>query len=1301
VNAVDDGRQGEIYIDRLRNALSSFEALTAGAADARITNIRIAFESAEREAEREWNEQTAAAREAREKSLAVTEVESTALRAALAARYEAGLKRFDREVRNIRTGIASNYNDTVAEARLEREDRLLLANTVAPATIKGFLRDLRRQEQALEQLQGRRAALEQRATAACLRFRVGLPASAAESPAPGESAAALLDRADQQVINLEQLRLSNLMSGARPYVHGALILLLVSALFACLPFLGVPVSPIVSAVAGGGVCLLILVLLGRRFARVAHGQAERAAIDVAAGLQRVTVAIQHELDAAQARFKKAEAEAIERREREIRAADESYNRAAALAQQERDAAAQKLTVEADARRTEIERRHAARLNLAQARRDRERRSAENSFARATSGADAERAAHLRQAGTERDSSRQTLESSWQDGVSALCGAIEQSHALNIPDFDWHAPGDLTSWTPSRGFVANVPFGWLDLDVSQLAADVRNRGDFPASGNGHLRLPAILALPTRGSLLIESAHAVRQSAIDLLRSVIVRILTTLPPGQAHFTIFDPVGLGENFAGLMHLVDYQEALLGGRIWTEREHIESRLNDLTSHMETVIQKYLRNEFETIAAYNAQAGELAEPYRFLVIADYPAGFSDAALERLLSVVRSGARCGVFTLISCDSRQRGQDAPNWDDLREHSMHLTNTGDGFHFADPVLRPYRLVVERPPSEARLTEIMHAVGREAKANLRVEVPFDAIAPRPDEYGSGSAASEVRVAIGRSGAARLQYFRLGHGLAQHALIAGKTGSGKSTLLHVLITNLALWYKPTEIEFYLVDFKKGVEFKTYVTHALPHARAIAIESDREFGLSVLQRIDAEMHRRGELFRAAGVQDLAGYRKQSGDLLPRTLLIVDEFQVFFGEDDRLAQEAGLLLDRLVRQGRAFGIHILLGSQTLAGNIAMARSTLGQMAVRIALQCAEADAQLIMDDSNTAARLLVRPGEAIYNDSGGLVQGNSPFQTSWLGDEQRVRLLTKIAELARADGIRTPPAVVFEGNVPADIRSNPLLSEVLGAGETGGAPLRAWLGEPVAIKEPTCAEFPRQPGAHLLILGQQDRSAMAVMSAAVLSLAAQRSPARVRFVVLDGSPEDRRDESGLAQLAAALPHGIEMVRYRDAGERICQVAGSIRSRLDGTEDDATAIFLVVHGLQRYRVLRRSEDDFSFSSSADGEAPSAKPDQELAFILREGPTVGVHVLAWCDTLGNLERALERSALRDFDNRLLFQMSATDSSHLIDSPEANHLGLNRALLFSEERGVIEKLRPYDVLNSEWLSQVARRLHARHAS
>jgi len=163
------------------------------------------------------------------------------------------------------------------------------------------------------------------------------------------------------------------------------------------------------------------------------------------------------------------------------------------------------------------------------------------------------------------------------------------------------------------------------------------------------VPASLAVPKQASLLIQTDRPGRAEALGTLQTVMLRLLTNLPPGRVRFTIIDPVGLGQNFAGFMHLADHDEALVGGRIWTDSEHIDARLRDLTEHMETVIQKYLRNEFETIDDYNEQAGELAEPYRFLVISDFPVGFEGDAFRRLSSILQSGPRCGVYTLILAD----------------------------------------------------------------------------------------------------------------------------------------------------------------------------------------------------------------------------------------------------------------------------------------------------------------------------------------------------------------------------------------------------------------------------------------------------------------------------------------------------------------------------------------------------------------------------------------------------------------------------------------------------------------------------
>ena len=847
----------------------------------------------------------------------------------------------------------------------------------------------------------------------------------------------------------------------------------------------------------------------------------------------------------------------------------------------------------------------------------------------------------------------------------------------------------------------VSFGRIDAEISKLPGGLSSHPQMQIAGPTAFALPALLDLFDRGSLLIHAGKdpAATPQAIQLLQEGMPRLITTFPPGKVRFTIFDPVGLGQNFAGFMHLADHDEHLVGGKIWTDPKHIEQRLNDLTEHMETVIQKYLRTEYKTIRESTRRAGEAAEPYRFLIIADFPANLTESAAKRLASIAQSGARCGLYTLIASGLGDAKARPPSWlpmAALEQSSAVLAVKSSGWSWQDDELSKWTLSVEAPPPEDRLTAILHQVGAAAKDASRVQVSFDFVAPKADGVWSLDSADEVRVPLGRAGAKALQYITLGRGTAQHALIAGRTGSGKSTLLHVLITNLALWYSPDQVEMYLVDFKKGVEFKTYAAHVLPHARVVAVESEREFGLSVLRKLDAELTRRGQLFREAGVQDVAGYRKHLAatgghGVLPRVLLIVDEFQEFFVEDDKLAQEASLLLDRLIRQGRAFGMHVVLGSQTLGGAYSIARSTIGQMAVRIALQCSEADSYLIMSEDNAAPRLLSRPGEAIYNDISGRIEGNSLFQIVWLPDEKRERYLQTVHDLARANGRPVPPPpIVFEGNIPGDLASNHLLAALLGGAAPAPSVPRAWLGEAISIKDPTAATFRRQSGSNLLIVGQQEDAAAAMLVSAAISLAAHGA---ARLAILDATPADVPHAAALESLAARLPSLARLFRPRDAAGAVGEVFAELQAREQADRHDAPPLFLFVSGLQRLRDLRK-EDDFSFASS--GEAPTS-PAQQFAHILREGPPLGVHVVLWCDTATNVDRALDRNALREFDTRVLFQMSAADSTHMIDTPAASTLGRNRALLHSEETGIIEKFRPYAPADPAWLSDAIAKLSA----
>jgi len=624
-------------------------------------------------------------------------------------------------------------------------------------------------------------------------------------------------------------------------------------------------------------------------------------------------------------------------------------------------------------------------------------------------------------------------------------------------------------------------------------------------------------------------------------------------------------------------------------------------------------------------------------------------------------------------------------------------GDRFVWDSPEFRDLPLQLDEPPEPERFVQIVRKVGEESKDARRVEVPFDVIAPPPNRMWTCSSRDGLDVPLGRAGATKLQFMRLGRGTSQHVLVAGKTGSGKSSFLHALITNTALHYGPDEFEFYLIDFKKGVEFKTYATHQLPHCRVVAIESDREFGLSVLHRLDAVLKERGDLFRQHGVQDLPSFRRAHPDArLPRILLIIDEFHEFFVEDDRIAQDAALLLDRLVRQGRAFGIHVLLGSQTLAGAYTLARSTLGQMAVRIALQCSEADAHLILSEENSAARLLSRPGEAIYNDANGLVEGNHPFQIAWLPEDKRNVYLERIRELAERRGVQAEPPIVFEGNVPADPRQNEALVQLLRCPRWDTLVLEptAWLGDPVEIKEPTAVQLRRQSGANVLLVGQDEAAALGVLSSILLSVAAQTRPApeaqTAQFYIFDGGTAVSDHSELWARLAQTLPHRVRVVEPRRVKEAAEELAAELARRDEQSDLDAPPIFVFVHNLGRFRELRKDEDDFGFSFDKD---KPADPAQQFLDVLRKGPALGIHTVVWCDSYNNVVRWMSSQTLRDLETRIVFHLSATDSSHLIDSTAAARLGKNRALLCLMDRGETEKFRPYAPPTDDWLHFVGQ--------
>ncbi|MDX1928343.1 MAG: FtsK/SpoIIIE domain-containing protein [Pirellulaceae bacterium] len=850
---------------------------------------------------------------------------------------------------------------------------------------------------------------------------------------------------------------------------------------------------------------------------------------------------------------------------------------------------------------------------------------------------------------------------------------------NVHFPDWQS----TEWTadswPEQLDEPMLPIGNLPL-TSLLPENLQtdNEADLDA--------PVYFAPLTDGYLTItgDPKLPIIQQTV---RNLILRSLTTLPPGRTQVCVIDPQGLGRDYGWLMHLGDYDPQLVSHRVWTQPGHIAKQVQLLAQAAEDFIQQSLRNQYRHIVEYNRDAGALAEPFRLLVWTSMPTGLDDQSWKALQSLLDTGTRCGIIPIFLIDPAAPWPSADHKNMVMRRGLHYTVSEDGKSLqavsetkANLPVRPMPL-----PDEAHAQTVIHEVGRRALLASRIEVPLDRIVPAPDQRWQADSSKFLEIPIGQSGVGRTHSLKLGVGTAQHAIVAGKTGSGKSSMLHAIISSAVLKYSPENLRLVLLDFKKGVEFQVYSDNQLPHADIIGIESHREFGLSALEYVDGCMQRRGEMFRSRGVQDIASWNAAVPEQhLPRMLIVVDEFQELFVEDDKLSNQVSLILDRIVRQGRSFGVHAILSSQTLAGAYSLPRTTLGQMGVRIALQCDASDAQIVFAEDNPAAARLKNPGQAIYNDAGGRIEGNQPMQIGWLSKTQQQQWLAEIGKgYSNADPTTNilGRSVVYDGNRAAtwtEENANRAINEA----RRDINPEAIWcvVGESVAISPAITFPLTNQAGRNVLIVGGVDAIAASVMSVITASFvrhAKDKHRSQV-YIAQAAKPTDAKALQ-MPERLKHLPCDLKVADVRGVDAMLKELHQILKQRIEQPDDASTQVPVLVNLIQlgRLRSLRR-EDEFGMGSFGDAELT---PDKHLEEILRDGPSHNMHVVVWAENYSTVNRWLSRTAMREIEIRLLMQMGANDSTNLIESVAASRLGENVMLVHDEATGQDQGFRPFD--------------------
>jgi hypothetical protein len=386
----------------------------------------------------------------------------------------------------------------------------------------------------------------------------------------------------------------------------------------------------------------------------------------------------------------------------------------------------------------------------------------------------------------------------------------------------------------------------------------------------------------------------------------------------------------------------------------------------------------------------------------------------------------------------------------------------------------------------------------------------------------------------------------------------------------------------------------------------------------------------------------------------------MDEFQRLLA-DQSIGSQVSMLLDDIVRTGRSFGINLILSTQSLA-NVQMESSTLTSLGLRICLRLSEQETVKFLGYGNTvpAGFGSQRPGQALYNDAEGRIEGNTEFQVAFVDvsaiparcrafrERETERFGRKIVETAR----------VFHGEMPV----NP----------TGRIPsipadkIQAFIGEPLKIQaEPISVTFEQQDGANLLALGQ----GMETLNTLSSNLAAQfvESPLKPEIFVADALPLAKE------RWAELVEKGIQFLATPvQVNATLDQLTMEIENR---KLDEQASSFPP-------KVLFIIEPQLNKAFPTGNGMDSSPAAFKFNTLLEQGPRVGIHTVLITSRFSRTAKVvgqLDRLNMQYFATRIAFR---SDEALGWDAPTKN-IGEYTGVFSDESIGETTPFQTYDTI------------------
>lgn len=695
---------------------------------------------------------------------------------------------------------------------------------------------------------------------------------------------------------------------------------------------------------------------------------------------------------------------------------------------------------------------------------------------------------------EREKEQNTLIKSFEIDLDKILPAEKLLHII-----DYFLSDNVEKNSVSERFNQVVPVGYYAQNVcgrceENLIVEVFNRKMSQLMADRLLLMPAVFDLNTANNFGIRNTSSNQETnGKEFVLSLINSLLINVPVGNQKFTLIDPEGRSKGFKPILDFISNTPEVMGNSILTTQEQIYGALSGVNNYIDTAAQNHFVG-YENIYEYNVSVSEKPEAYRTIVIMDFPKYFNENMLDNLWNIVNEGSCYGVGVILQYnDNFIENQASEKYysllNKINEKVILFEEVSGGWFTSNGVS-----VIPNEFNINKFNEFSKKFREVYTSRKKQGIPLDKIIDA-QSIGVGNSVDCLSIPFGINDLGNVQYLEFGDiiasGISHYALVTGSLGSGKSTLLHTIVMSAITKYSPDEINIYLMDFKKGTEFKIYSEKKVPHIKLLAMDAMQEFGQSILKKLCDEMSERATLFKDASVQfetdirSISQYRNITGRKMPRLLVIADEFQVLFDGDAnrKVANSCGKMMADLISLARVYGIHFVFATQTLSrinnGNFTIQKSSLNEMHVKIGLKGSEAEAELLFGARNGAVAYNKYGeekglGAYIADDTSGVPNG---FRCAYCSQEMQRELLTQIAELYSDYQINTR---VFAGTLVSDI------SEAKEYDDYNSQIIL--LGEPIMTGENLYIKVDNRKKTNLLVVGNSESLSSQIVELYLISI---------------------------------------------------------------------------------------------------------------------------------------------------------------------------------------------------------------------